>query len=73
MADILIFNGITKLDLPVSRVLDMAKEEGLTEVVIIGYDKNGAEYFASSNADGADALWLLERAKKKLLEITDNI
>lgn len=33
----------------------------------IGYDADGAEYFASSIADGADVLWLLERLKQQLL------
>lgn len=61
---------ITRLDLPPDRVLDAAigKLEG---VVIIGYDKDGSEYFASSISDGADVVWLMERAKKKLLEISE--
>jgi hypothetical protein len=38
----------------------------LTEVVVIGYAKDGAMYAASSEGPG-DALWLLEAAKLYLL------
>lgn len=71
VADILRFNGITTLDLPTEQVLEMAKEAGLTDVVVIGYDKDGDEYFASSKSDGGDVLWLLERAKYKLLTLVE--
>lgn len=57
---------ITKLDIPVDRVINAALEAGLTGVVVLGWDEN--EYFASSIADGADVLWLMERLKKQLLE-----
>lgn len=67
-AQILDFNGITTLDLDPDRVL--AKAGGnLRGVVVLGYDQDGDFYFASSYADGGDVLWLLEVAKKKLLEI----
>ena len=60
---------ITKLDLPVDRVLESAKGK-LEGVVLLGYDNDGNSYFASTYADGGDVLWLLECAKKQLLEIT---
>jgi hypothetical protein len=41
---------------------------GLESFVVIGYDYDGQEYFASTFADGAHVLWLLERYKKKLIE-----
>ncbi|MEY4720052.1 MAG: Paracoccus phage vB PmaS-R3 [Pseudomonadota bacterium] len=70
MTNVVRFTGITKLDLPADHVIESAlgKLEG---VVILGYDKDGQEYFASSYADGGDMLWLLERAKKALLEMGD--
>ena len=34
---------------------------------MIGYDAEGDEYFAASVADDADVVWLLERAKHKLI------
>ncbi|MGH8674175.1 MAG: hypothetical protein ACREVG_07690 [Burkholderiales bacterium] len=65
LAQVARFNGVTKLDLEASVVLANAPK--LTAVVILGYDGNGDEYFASSLADGADVLWLLERLKLRLL------
>ena len=70
MTNVVRFTGISKLDMPADHVLESAlgKLEG---VVVLGYDKDGQEYFASSYADGGDMLWLLERAKKALLEVAD--
>jgi hypothetical protein len=51
-------NNITRLDLPPDRILDGAKGE-LDGLIILGYDKNGEEYFASTYADGGEVLWLL--------------
>lgn len=71
MADNVVdFNGITKLDLDPDRVLQKAIGE-LDRVVIVGYHKDGSEYFASSVADGSDVNWLLDRCKLRLLQIVD--
>ena len=70
MPKVIPLNNLTRLDLPVDRVLESAKSE-LTGVVILGYDKEGDEYFASTYADGGDVLWLLERCKKSLLDQSD--
>jgi hypothetical protein len=66
MAEHFTFNGITRLDLPADRVLDNAPR-GMEGVVIMGYDKDGNEYFASSWADGGTPLWLIERFKHQLI------
>ena len=68
MAKIIPFTGITKLDMPPDRILEAAVGE-LEGVVIMGWDKDGKEYFASSYADGGTVLWLAERLKKMLLEV----
>jgi len=68
MSKVIKFTGITKLDLPVDRVLDAAKET-LEGVVIMGWTTDGEEYFASTYADGSTVLWLVERMKKMLLEV----
>jgi len=69
MAKIIPFTGITSLDLPPDRVLEgaMGKLEG---VVILGYDKDGDEFFSSTYADGGTVMWLLERAKMRVMEVT---
>lgn len=65
-----IVSGITCPDTSVDRVLASAMGE-LEEVVIIGTHKDGKEYFASSVADGPNVNWMLDRAKKALIEIID--
>ena len=61
---------ITTLDIPVERILERAARADLESVVVIGWTKEGDYYFASSHADGADVLWLIEVTKKKLLSAT---
>lgn len=67
-AQLIRFRGITRLDLAPDDVLGAAVGE-LSTVVVLGYDKDGKEYFASSVSDGADVLWLLERCKVNLLQV----
>lgn len=69
--NVVYWNGVTTLDSNPQRVLQRALDAGMSSVVIVGFDKDGGEYFASSNADGADVLWHLERAKFKLMVIAD--
>jgi hypothetical protein len=66
MAEIINLNCVTRLDLPADRVLESAIGK-LDKVIIMGYDKDAKEYFASSVADGGEVLWLMERMKKALL------
>ncbi len=72
MGDVKSLPVITRLDLDPDRVLQEAVGE-VTEVVICGFDKDGNQYFASSVADGGQALWHLERAKWALMKITDDL
>lgn len=65
------FSGVTRLDIDADRVLKSAVGR-LDKVVIVGFDKDGDEYFASSVADGGTTLWLMERAKLKLLRVADS-
>ena len=60
--------GITRLDLPADRVLEdyIGEFDG---VVLIGWNKDDEFTFASTYADGGTVVWLLEQAKKKLLEV----
>jgi hypothetical protein len=65
---IILFTGITKLDLPPDYVLEAAKGK-LEGFAIIGYTLDGEEYFASTYADGGTVNWLLDRCKLKLLKV----
>ena len=70
MSNVVNLNVLTTLDIPADRVIEATMGK-LKRVVILGYDNDGEEYFASSIADGADVVWLMERMKKKLLEIVN--
>ena len=70
MGKIIPFGGITKLDLDVDMVLEQAKGK-MDGLVILGYTKDGQEYYASSYADGGTVNWLLDRCKLRLIQIPD--
>jgi hypothetical protein len=61
---------VTRLDLQPDQILESAVGK-VSDVVVIGFDNDGDLYFASSKADGGDALWLLELAKRKLFEAAE--
>lgn len=65
--DVIVWKGITRHDMPPDQILDRAKGN-LKSVIVMGWDNDGEIYFASSAADGGDAMWLMEWAKKALLE-----
>lgn len=60
------FHGITTLDLDPDTVLESTKGR-LESFVIVGYTKDGEEFFSSTIADGGTCLWLLERLRQQLL------
>jgi hypothetical protein len=71
MTNILSFEGITTLDLDPDMVLqnNIGKLEGF---VLVGYTTDGKEYLCSTFGDTPTILWLLERAKKQILENADD-
>lgn len=71
MGDVVELDVLTKLDMPVERIIDRARDHGLAEVVICGFGTDGEFYFAASRADGGSVLWALEVAKKRLLGVAD--
>jgi len=70
MGEVMDLPVITRLDMNPDKVLEGAKGD-LESVIVIGFDKDGDEYFASSIAAGPECLWLLERFKLMLLSVTD--
>lgn len=70
MGDVVDLPVITTLDLDPDRLLQKAIGK-MQRVLIIGIDKDGEEYFASSVADGGTVLWDMERAKFKLMVEAD--
>lgn len=69
MSEVVDFPGVTRLPTDPYRIIKRACQAELTSVVILGFDKDGNEFFAASDADGGTVLWHLERAKLKLLQV----
>lgn len=59
-------------DIPVINVLQGAFEELLSSICIIGYDKNGKEYVATSYSSPQDAAYLFARGQLFMLRQSDN-
>lgn len=70
--NVAIFPGVTPLDFDADVMLDAAKKADLESVVIVGYTKEGAEFFSSSISSGPEVLWMLERARMELLRVADD-
>ena len=70
MSNVVDLDVVTTLPIDPDRVLSRAIGN-MQRVMVIGVDKDGNEYFASSDPDGGTCIWDLERAKLKLLRVVD--
>lgn len=66
--NVVMFPGITRLNMPVDVVLEEAKKDNMKAVIVIGTDEDGEFCFASTIASGPEVLWLLRQAEVKLLQ-----
>jgi hypothetical protein len=71
MGELVLFPGITTLPIEPERIFETAPK--LKEAIVVGTTETGDLYFASSVPGGPEALWLLERARHKLMLITDDL
>jgi len=55
----------------VNQALEVAKEQDLTEVIIMGFDSEDDLIVGSSGMLRKDALWLIEKYKFNLLHVED--
>lgn len=65
MGEVVVLPGLTKLPIPVERVLDGAKN--LDEVLVLGYSKEGRLVVAASNPDKARVLLMAQQFVHKLI------
>lgn len=72
-AEVVNFTGITALQTDPQRVLEAALRNGLTQVVICGFDAEGNDYFASSEPDAGVVGFHLDRAKWNLMRQVDRM
>ena len=67
-----ILDAVTSLDISPVAVLAGARNANLEFVVIVGMNKDGSEYFASSVSDAAAGIYYLQRGIHKLNKIVDS-
>ena len=72
MSNVVNLPVVTKLAIDPKKVLSAALEVDWSMVIIVGVTEDGREYFASSEGDGPQVLWNLERAKKRLLSMVES-
>jgi hypothetical protein len=70
--NVTLFGGVTTQATTPDLVLASAYQADLEHAIVIGYRKDGREYFFSSYADGGAVLWHLARAQHKLMLLADN-
>lgn len=68
MGDVIELGCNTTADLPAEKVLDAAKAAALTEAVVVGMKADGTIYFAMTTSSAPDVNWLLDCAKKLLMD-----
>lgn len=61
------FTGATTADIPIENVLQWA--DHLEEAIIVGYDDMGDLYVAGTSPNVPDVVYLLEMAKKYMMEL----
>jgi len=49
-------------------LIERMREAGLTDVLVVGYDRNGELWTDINFVSGADGLWLLEAAKAIIMK-----
>ena len=72
MGEVVILDCETRLDIPADRVLDAAKEDNLSVVMVIGYDPDGGLVLRTTTTKAKELVWLMELAKKLILDQFDN-
>jgi len=66
--NIVFLDNQTTLDIPPERVINGALEANLKAVVIVGWDEQDNLYLATSPGSNAESIYLLELAKRGLLD-----
>lgn len=73
MGEVIDGHFITTHKLSPDRMMERASEYGLEDVIIVGRDKSGDMFFATSYSDSGDIIYWLEKAKHELLKTEDVI
>lgn len=68
MGKVISLETATAVEISPDRVLQGAVNANLTEVVVIGQKPDGTVYFAMSTAEVPDVNWMLDCAKRLLMD-----
>jgi hypothetical protein len=72
MGEVIRPDFVTKLDVPIDDVINGAKETKFESIIVIGWTEDEGHYFASSTGDAAEMLFILELAKKRVIDEVTN-
>ena len=67
MGDVVILDVVTTLPIPVDRILDQSKKADMEMAVVVGWNKDGNLYVATSDSSKSEMIYLLEMAKNAIL------
>ncbi len=68
MSNVVEFECVTTKHIPPEKILQGALNAELTEAVVIGQRPDGSVYFAMSTAEAPSINWLLDCAKRLLMD-----
>ncbi len=75
MSNVTPIGGVNTMDVDPDIMLENLKDKmkgKMKGFVLVGYEiDSDSEFFVSTYASGPEALWLLARAQKKLLDVVD--
>lgn len=68
MGTVIELETVTTVHIPPEKILSAALKADLTEAIVIGQRRDGTVYFAMSTAEAPSVNWLLDCAKRLLME-----
>jgi hypothetical protein len=68
MGKVIELGVVTSASISPEKILQAALEADLTEAIVIGQRPDGTVYFAMSTAEAPDINWLLDCAKRLLMD-----
>lgn len=70
-ANIIAFPGIATKDDYTEKILRAALDADLEKAIVVGREQNGNFWFSGNFSDAYEIIFLLEMAKKELLDLFD--
>jgi hypothetical protein len=71
MGEVVQLDVITKGEVPPQKVVDGIDCENIEHLIVVAFDKNGELEISMSSGEIPINLWMLELAKKRILEASE--